>query len=478
MSMKVQRDYFIAVPYHAFSEALVQDVGMKLADDAKDQFSSFASLLRGLYHERAQEILDDLWGKFLPLCPSSGRGMRFHAALRHKARTAEEQLRHAEELVSMIARVAMRANFSVLGQAEWDIAQSDCYSLDAELDINWDKCDPTVHRRFLAKSPQFQEGAYKHLDRVLVFHRGVGEVERVETFMSQKLNLLITYLLEALRLAKPPRAKKKDDDRNGSSGSNVEYHWVHRTTLRRALPDPKQVLSHLWAKTYISEPCFRDVVTVYFQREERHSAASSRPSQTLHEHTNSQLIIKSFHSVPMADLEMVLPNKTVKFRPLEYVKLAVAVVLIVVFGLKQLRSAREDDSLKKITNTLYHSSLDSDMGVIHDLVESMAEQELKETIGAYWALLASPQPLLEEELDAMVEAQLSRDFGIVINFEASDGLAKLKREGLVEEVDGKWRCVPLDQALQLLGKKRHDRIDDALNSDMAVHTTGECFFLS
>ena len=59
-------------------------------------------------------------------------------------------------------------------------------------------------------------------------------------------------------------------------------------------------------------------------------------------------------------------------------------------------------------------------------------------------------PATPEELDRRIEAWLVARFGVSVDFEVDDGLAKLERLGLLARTDGRLSVVPLGEALRRL----------------------------
>jgi hypothetical protein len=118
------------------------------------------------------------------------------------------------------------------------------------------------------------------------------------------------------------------------------------------------------------------------------------------------------------------------------------------FGFK----ASKDRYNHLVTNSLYHKSLDNDLGVIFYLMDSLEEQELKETVLGYLVLWREGD-MTEAELDARCEALLYQQFGVETDFEIHDALAKLERDDLVVAIGDKRRARPLDEALQRLDAK-------------------------
>lgn len=219
-------------------------------------------------------------------------------------------------------------------------------------------------------------------------------------------------------------------------------------------------------------------------------------------------IIKLFQDVPSADLEMLFPNAQVRMRTVDKLligvpavvsgvivvvtKLAAAlipVMLLVAFWLgvrdepvqieqTQLVALgialfavgsylvrqygkfrnRKIEFMKALSENLYFRNLDNDAGVFHHLLDAAEEEEVKEALIAYHFLRREDRPLAPAELDRRIEDWFSQRWAAVFDFEIDDGMAKLRRLGLVDEDgEGRFTAVPLDDA-----KYRLDRTWDGL----------------
>lgn len=86
---------------------------------------------------------------------------------------------------------------------------------------------------------------------------------------------------------------------------------------------------------------------------------------------------------------------------------------------------------KRLAETVYFRNLANNGGVIDLLVGAGEEQDAKEALLAYAALVRGGQPMAKGELDMACEAFLRDKLGLDVNFEIQDALAKLERLGLV-----------------------------------------------
>jgi hypothetical protein len=231
--------------------------------------------------------------------------------------------------------------------------------------------------------------------------------------------------------------------------------------------------------------------------------------------TPGSTIIKLFQDVPRADLEMLFPNAQVRMRTVDKLfigvpavvsgvivvvtKLAAAlipVMLLIAFwlgvrnepvqiGQGQLVAlgialfavasflvrqygkfrSRKIQFMKALSENLYFRNLDNDAGVFHHLLDAAEEEEVKEALIAYHFLRRADGPLAPAELDRRIEEWFSRRWDADFDFEIDDGMAKLRRLGLVDEDGaGGFTAIPLDEA-----KQRLDRTWDDLFAYSPVH---------
>ena len=107
----------------------------------------------------------------------------------------------------------------------------------------------------------------------------------------------------------------------------------------------------------------------------------------------------------------------------------------------------------KLTRNLYYQNLDNNAGVLFRLLYDAEEQEFSEAALAYFLLWRSNDEAAFslEELDQKAEALLAEHGCGQVDFEVSDAVAKLRRWGLIEQVEEqRYRAVPINEALALL----------------------------
>jgi hypothetical protein len=105
---------------------------------------------------------------------------------------------------------------------------------------------------------------------------------------------------------------------------------------------------------------------------------------------------------------------------------------------------------KQLADTVYFRNLANNAGVLDALIGAGEEQDAKEALLAYWALLRAGAPLSKPEIDKAAEDFLRRRFSLELDFEIGDALAKLERLGIVTREGETLRALPLAAAFDKL----------------------------
>lgn len=211
-------------------------------------------------------------------------------------------------------------------------------------------------------------------------------------------------------------------------------------------------------------------------------------------------IIKLFHNVPKADLEMLFPNSKVRMKTIDKIIIGVPaaisgiIVLVTKLGASLLLIGsvisfwlgfkneevqikqqhlialgaglgtlggflfrqinkyknRKIKFMKALSDNLYFKNLDNNAGVFYHLIDAAEEEEFKEAVLAYYFLLTAKEALSKSELDHRIENWLAEKWDCHIDFEIGDAIYKLQRLELIVADAGHLRCIPLNAAKQQL----------------------------
>lgn len=214
-----------------------------------------------------------------------------------------------------------------------------------------------------------------------------------------------------------------------------------------------------------------------------------KPDRRLRRYVNTESIyMKIFKDIPQMDVEMLLPASKIKMTNLDRTKIilptlsglsitawkivkgAVIVAAAKVYGTLALlglvggtigygvRSFYGYLNTKKkyqldLTESLYYQNLDNNLGVLYRLIGEAEEQEVLESLLAYYALWrhAGADGWTAGEVDCWAEGFIARNFHRHVNFDVSDALAKLSNLSVVDDTgDGRFRALPISDALTQL----------------------------
>lgn len=206
------------------------------------------------------------------------------------------------------------------------------------------------------------------------------------------------------------------------------------------------------------------------------------------EPNDSQVLLKLFRDVPVENLKIVAPNITLGLPVLDQIKIggtvlgglaASAAKLVMaaafswwlfslflfgfilalakgVFGFFNSRTKY----LHICSKSLYYRNLSNNVGAITSLVTLAEEQEMKETLLAFFALQTAPdRAMTEAQIDRFIERWLLERFKFDVDFEVDDALRKLREKRLAAETesigaDGEktvlYRAVELRRAVETL----------------------------
>ena len=215
------------------------------------------------------------------------------------------------------------------------------------------------------------------------------------------------------------------------------------------------------------------------------------PDSTLGDCRPGSTMLKLFQNVPDADLEMLFPNTRIGMRVLDKLMIGIpavvsgAVVLstklgatlvllgslvgfwlgvnseqveidrgallallagvgaLVAYLWKQFSKFR-NRKLKytqALTENLYFKLLDNNAGVLYRILDDAEESECKESLLAYYFLLAQGEPMTAADLDSAIETWFAQRWECRLNFEIDDALFKLQQLGLASCTGERWHVI-------------------------------------
>jgi hypothetical protein len=409
-------------------------------------------------------------------------------------------------------------HYKFLNSSEWDAAQAEEFLLTLPVTVNWNVMDNAILPRALwSRRPEERAAAPAELaDRILIFHRGVDVAHIQGTYILRKVDLLLTFLVlqplfkiftalmkllgvkkfvpEApayMAPAEEAEASINDDAAAAAAKSTaaaIRSGTLHeasinieRRTFARTFPGAKSVFKQLFKKVDLREACFKDVIVLY--RKAVPDKGGPAPGEFDIIRTadpaflQRNFMVKRFTSIPIADLELVFPEKNIYMPPqvmLQMIITAVTLLLAVVTFFRggvstkalwplltmlgsRLGQLYTTARVQKTTieramqNLLYDRTVASQEAVVASLTDEMARQRTRELLIAYLILALEGKAITTDELDGKCESFLSSQFGLTVDFTTEDALPPLLEWGLVvPETSGAVKALPLSQGMAKL----------------------------
>ncbi|KAF3334431.1 hypothetical protein FCM35_KLT21035 [Carex littledalei] len=373
--------------------------------------------------------------------------------------------------MSYLFQIMEKSNFKILSDEEYDLAQSGQYLLNLPIKVDEAKLDKRLLTRFFKEHPQ--ENLPEFSDKYVIFRRGIGIDRTTDYFIMEKLDLIVSrfwgWLLKTTRLDKlfskrKHLHKKEDPKKTDELSTEVEEPDMFVERIRLEKMDLS--MKNLSGKLTIQEPTFDRIIVVY-----REATSESKPDRGI--------FVKHFKNIPMADMEIVLPEKkNPSLTPMDWVKFLISVVLGLVTLGGSLERPKADIKVaiavlsgligycakiyfsfqanlvayrNLITKSMYDKQLDSGKGTLLHLCDDVIQQEIKEVIIAYYILMEQGKATIQD-LDLRCEDLIKEEFGQQCNFEVVDAVQKLERLGIVSRDSiGRISCVSLKRANDIIG---------------------------
>ena len=376
--------------------------------------------------------------------------------------------RVCSDTLTLLYKLLQAAQYEVLEPNVFLDASKTDFQIAFPVLCQWNALDPTLFPRWYTEMGVYAAGCPSFAKRLMIFTRGV-DIERYEGyFIFEKIDIILhdswEKLVKAFGWSCKSRHELHDEElqlhsptsRLSSSGSafpglqqddgaaassSLEQQ---RVTLRGFMKE-RGYLRSLWAWVELSEPLFNRVIIVY------------RPSSTAQASGRLQLHIREFTQIPFADLEALYPFRKILLPPLDTIKFAVQIVLLLWFLIAGLGEYEEIDTFGALTFfallsgaivarivslvygylayvSYYENVLDSwldkkkesrDAAAATKLCDDVGAQESKEIMLAYFFLwkFGSMKP---SDLGRHVDQFLSVRMKLVgVTFDVEDALRKL-----------------------------------------------------
>ncbi|KAG6499625.1 hypothetical protein ZIOFF_039415 [Zingiber officinale] len=368
-------------------------------------------------------------------------------------------------------QVMEKSNFKLVTDDEIEVAQSGQYLLNLPIKVDESKLDNKLLPRYFKDHPH--ENLPSFSDKYIIFRRGMGIDKTADYFFMEKLDMLVARIWNGfLRftrlqrfLSKQPNSETRKETKKTdeiTADSNEEDIIVERVRIENL----KLSMKNLMTKITLQEPTFDRMIVVY-----RRASTGNNTDRGIH--------IKHFKNIPMADMELVLPEKkNPSLTPMDWVKFLISVVLGLVTLVGSLEMPKADIKVaiailsgligycakiyftfqqnlatyqNLITKSMYDKQLDSGKGTLLHLCDDVIQQEVKEVIISYFILMEQGKMPIDD-LDNQCEQLIKEEFSEECNFEVEDAVQKLEKLGLVaRDSIGRIYCVPLKRANEIIG---------------------------
>ncbi|KAK7396001.1 hypothetical protein VNO78_16669 [Psophocarpus tetragonolobus] len=392
-----------------------------------------------------------------------------------------------QNFLTYLFQVMQKSNFKIVSDDEIDVAHSGQYLLNLPITVDESKLDKAMLKKY------FEEHHHDDLpdfsDKYVIFRRGIGIDRTSDYFIMEKVDMLIgrlwAYLLRLSRLEKLfSRSKrrnkknpKKDDEIN--SEADGQDFYVERIRLENM----QLSFRNLLGKTLIQEPTFDRIIVVY-----RRASTKSKEERGI--------FVKHFKNIPMADMEIVLPEKkNPGLTPMDWVKFLGSAIVGLVAVVSSLEMPSADwwviiavlstvvgyiaktyftfqqnmaQYQNLITQSMYDKQLDSGKGTLLHLCDDVIQQEVKEVIVSFFILMEQGKAT-RQDLDQWSEELIKEEFGEECNFDVDDAVEKLEKLGIVtRDSVGRYQCVGLKRANEIIGTTTEELV---LKANLGNFTT-------
>ncbi|KAJ0052140.1 hypothetical protein Pint_02506 [Pistacia integerrima] len=373
-----------------------------------------------------------------------------------------------QNFLTYLFKVMDKSNFKITTDDEIGVALSAQYRLNLPIKVDETKLDKTLLRRYFQKHPC--ENLPNFADKYIIFRRGFGIDQRSGYFIIAKINTIIARIwrcfltvigLKRLFYGKSSRVSSKVmaepveiciESENVQEGLYVERIRIEKLKLS---------FFNLFGKITIQEPTFQRIIVVYRR-------ASGKKE------TQRNIYVKHFENIPMADMEIVLPEKkNPGLTPMDWVKFLVSALIGLVTLISSLSIPKAD--IRVIYGILtavsvYEKQLDSGRGTLLHLCDEVIQQEVKEVIVAFFMLMMKGKAT-RKELDLRCEELIKEKFSESCNFDVDDAVEKLEKLGIVSQDNiGNYTCVDVKMANEIIGTTTEEVVLKAKQGDIETTT--------
>ncbi|KAH9627172.1 hypothetical protein KSS87_018412 [Heliosperma pusillum] len=377
----------------------------------------------------------------------------------HGAQKLEQQKLSPEEIdileqnfLSYMFQVMEKSNFKIVSDEEIEVAQSGQYLLNLPITVDESKLDKKLLGKYF--SVNRHENIPEFADKYVIFRRGIGLDRTTDYFFMEKVDMIIARLWAKLlrvtgieklksKFSKPRQRSMKDkkNDDEISADSDQDDLFVERVRIQNLEISFRNLLS----KITIQEPTFDRIIVVY-----RRASPKGKQERGIY--------VKHFKNIPMADMEIVLPEKkNPGLTPMDWVKFLGSAIVGLVAVVSSLEIKADLWVAFAVVSTLVgycaktYFAFQQNLAAYQNLVtQSMYDKQLDSGKGTLLHLC--DDVIQQEDLDIRCEELIREEFGERCNFEVDDAVRKLERLGIVSRDSiGRYYTVSLKRANEIIG---------------------------
>lgn len=421
----------------------------------------------------------------------------------------EEILKRQERFITNMILVLMKNHYNILTQEEWDAAADEDFLLTLPVNVKWTAMDDAMlHETAWKAFPDMQDTYPEELkSRILIFHRGVSSSQMTGKYYAQKVELLINFvlikplikflvwILKTMRIIgeKPDSStsgsfyvrqalngssrRLEDDESSSETESAPDMVRIERRTFDQVFPDAKSVIKQIFKTIHLQEACWRDVIVIYRANENGSNMGEFSLRSTMkHDTLKRNIVLKRFSSIPIADMELVFPEKNVHFAPTVLVNIAVTIIGAIITLVATIRgglsltsawtsltvlatrlgqvyqtaSSQKVEIEESIGKIVSSRQVASQNAALSSIINDMFSQLTRQIFLAYCVLLKNPGVTVKK-LDAICENILQERFEVRIDFTCEQAIQILKKWAMVRtSSEGHLTSVSISEAIKRL----------------------------
>eukprot|EP01006_Ploeotia_vitrea_P021631 TRINITY_DN54053_c0_g1_i1.p1 TRINITY_DN54053_c0_g1~~TRINITY_DN54053_c0_g1_i1.p1 ORF type:complete len:493 (-),score=31.24 TRINITY_DN54053_c0_g1_i1:113-1558(-) len=363
-------------------------------------------------------------------------------------------------LLEGITTLIKKADYQPLSQERYNAALEVSFEFVLPCETDWEAVHHPLMSKYTSECSLYPQAPLPSFvnNGVLLFTRGTTSRESTGLFIMEKLDILTEHYWNWLwrwiceKRKKPKPKKTKWVPRPHS-------RVVQRKTLYEFMKERKFSPIALLKQATLSEPCFKSTIVVHCN-----SAKSKKKPNMLQ--------MERYQGIPFADLEVVLPLKSLTLRPFDKLVIWSQVICLIFFAINsvpqilypesaslfilmigvvtalvvranqiytQIQMMKKDYQSSR-TAYLQQRRVASGREVPSRLLEEVEEQEIKEVLLAYFLLWSSGSCSVHQ-LDVKAEEFINKEFNTKMDFDVDSAVSKMKAMRLIQESGGTLSCL-------------------------------------